>query len=420
MVYTNKRIPGNKWIETPTDIKVMEALNFEDYSVGNPALSPDDDKLFFVSCAPFPWAKGQTDIHYVDIIDNSTFSRVKPVPGINTSGRENFPHMSFNGTLYFSSDGIYKDEVDMDLIGEGLLDIYEVQNMNEILDNNNFSSSNAKIDIQHLPYPFNTDKDDFAIFIERPEDINSSEAIAYFSSNRVADSARGDDDIYRSKIRIKNSIKGRVLNAIAGDPIAQAMVELIDSIGMVKQTVLTDGQGGFNFEVTPGMTYRIRGSKAYFNDDLINYSEGKSDGLLQLDLVPFPCVFPKSIQFENDSADITFQAKIDILPLLEILLTNPEVRIKIESYTDSREPVDHTNLSLSQWRADSTKDYLISVGVNENQIVSAIGYANACLIVSDEEIAQSPPHLRNELHAKNRRSLIVFTHCAEEDTCKNN
>ena len=106
--------------------------------------------------------------------------------------------------------------------------------------------------------------------------------------------------------------------------------------------------------------------------------------------------------------------------MLEILLTSPEVRIKIESYTDSREPANHTNLQLSQWRADSTKDYLISVGVNENQIVSAIGYANRCLIVSDDEIDKAPPSLRNALHAKNRRSRIVFTHCTEEDPCKVN
>ena len=93
--------------------------------------------------------------------------------------------------------------------------------------------------------------------------------------------------------------------------------------------------------------------------------------------------------------------------LLEILLTNPDVKVKIESHTDSRGPADF-NLKLSQRRAQNTKDYLLKHGVKEDQIMSAKGFGETCLLITDEEINSAPPSERNEMHEKNRRSRFIL------------
>jgi tetratricopeptide (TPR) repeat protein len=195
-------LKDHKWVLDVEGTKQLDFLNLENYSVGNPAFSPDNKRLFFVSCAPYPDAKGQSDIYYTDIMVDGSFGPVKNVPGINTGGRESFPFVSSDGTLYFSSDGFYNYE-----LGLGLLDIYKVENINKVIQIAEEASNNnqqIEIVVEHLEAPFNSPKDDFAFFIEKPNGINSV-AYAYFSSNREHPEAQCDDDIYRVRLSVSKS-----------------------------------------------------------------------------------------------------------------------------------------------------------------------------------------------------------------------
>ena len=57
----------------------------------------------------------------------------------------------------------------------------------------------------------------------------------------------------------------------------------------------------------------------------------------------------------------------------------PNMVIQIESHTDSRS-TDQYNLSLSDRRAKSTRDYIINQGINTNRIESAKGFGETKLI----------------------------------------
>jgi outer membrane protein OmpA-like peptidoglycan-associated protein len=97
---------------TWTDV-VPLPLNNKNYSVGHPALSGDDSKLYFVS--DMPGSVGMTDIYVVDVLGDNTYSSPRNLNSINTKGREMFPFISKDDVLYFSSDGRN---------GLGNLDIY--------------------------------------------------------------------------------------------------------------------------------------------------------------------------------------------------------------------------------------------------------------------------------------------------------
>lgn len=392
---------NNNWVITEADRKALDFLNYDFYSFGNPALSPDNKRLFFVTCAPFPDAKGQTDIYYVDILDDGTYGKVENLKEVNTSGRESFPYISPDGSLYFSSDGIYENKLSL-----GLLDIYKVEDVDRVI------QKKKEVKIDHMESPINSNKDDFAFFIEESKENSNCEFYAYFSSNRDVPSAKGDDDIYRVKVKINKTIQGVVTDYSTKKPLANASVDLIDFEGKVIKTIQVDSSGIYKFDVECDQFYRLRGSMTRYDDDLEESNSDEHKEVINLQLTPYPCEIPVDhIEFDLDSDAISFDAKVALLPVIELLLTNPDIKIRIESHTDSQGSPEY-NRSLSERRAQSTKSYLISIGVKESQIISAKGFGEDCLLKSDEEIRNLPTdEEKDRAHKENRRSRFIIDDC---------
>lgn len=84
--------------------------------------------------------------------------------------------------------------------------------------------------------------------------------------------------------------------------------------------------------------------------------------------------------------------------VITVLNSNPNLSIELSSHTDSRSS-DSYNLQLSQKRAKSAVDYLISKGINKNRL-KAIGYGETKLLnrcINNVECSE-------EEHAINRRT----------------
>lgn len=400
---------SNTWVVTPEDIEAMKVFDLENFSIGNPALSPDNKRLFFSTCAPYSEAKGHTDIYYVDIKDDGSYSEVKSVPGINTNGRESFPFISKDSTLYFSSDGIYKDS-----LGLGLLDIYKVKNIYKVIET-------GKADVIHMEPPFNSDKDDFALFVEDPKNVDDCEFYAYFSSNREDPNAKGDDDIYRTKLKRPITIRGTIKDSKTRDFLSDAIVELIDSTGSILDTLQINSTGSFNFKVNCGQSYSLRGSKDRYEDDLKKFTSLDASKGINLELKPYPCLVSinyegfesiNKIEFGFNIDSIGSDAKDTLKKVLDLLLTNRDMKINIESHTDSR-GTNESNIELSKRRAENTKAYLIEQGVYESQIENAIGYGEERLCFTDEQIQNMPIEKREAAHKKNRRSHFIIVGCED-------
>ena len=77
--------------------------------------------------------------------------------------------------------------------------------------------------------------------------------------------------------------------------------------------------------------------------------------------------------------------------------------IKIEAHTDSRGTASY-NEKLSDRRAKSTRDYILSRGLDASRIQSAIGYGEKQLVNKCKDRVKCT----EEEHQENRRSKFII------------
>jgi len=363
----------------------IEELPFNDdvFSTGHPALSVDNKKLYFVSDREHVNALGQTDIYVVDINTDGSYSEPKNLgPKVNTEGREMFPYIAKDSTLYFSSDGY---------INLGLLDIYK---------SNIITDANAKA--ENLGAPFNSGADDFAFFIDTDTETG------YFSSNR--EGGKGNDDIYRfATFECKQTVNGVARDSKTQEPLAGATIKIINDAGKIIQEVTTAADGAYTYEVECNKAYSILGSKPDYKDDLKQMVAGSENNFvhtIDLNLVPlidYGQIVINPIFFDFDKWNIRTGAKYELENIVSVMREHPEMHIYIESHTDSRGR-DKYNMKLSDRRAKSTREYLLSRNIAPERIESAIGYGESQLL---NECSNGVKCSR-EKHQKNRRSYFYI------------
>ena len=105
----------------------------------------------------------------------------------------------------------------------------------------------------------------------------------------------------------------------------------------------------------------------------------------------------KDIHFNFDKYDIRPGDTVFLKENAEILKKYPKVKIQIEGHCDERGTNEY-NLALGERRANSTKNYLVSLGISPDRI-STISYG--------EEKPLDPGH-NEEAWGKNRRAHTVI------------
>lgn len=356
-------------------------FNDDVFSTGHPALSSDNKTLYVVSDRDGGF--GQTDIYAVAINDDGTYGEPLNLgEKVNSEGREMFPFVSKDSTLYFSSDGY---------LNLGLLDIYK----SNILKGDDSGPEN-------LGAPYNSGYDDFAFF------INSETQKGYFSSNRP--NGKGSDDIYSfNSKKCKQILEGVARDNTTGIPLTNVDVRLIDETGKVIEDVTTEANGTYTFDVNCNKTYSIVGTKTDYKEDKKSITTSDEDEKVNtLDLSLIPLIWDNQIVinpifFDFDKWDIRTDAQYELENIVDVMRKHPQMIIKIESHTDSRGS-DRYNLKLSDRRAKSTREYLLSRGVAPERITSAIGYGETKLL---NKCANGVPCTEEE-HQLNRRSYFYI------------
>ncbi len=213
-------------------------INSSEYSVHNPRVSPDGKELYYVSDSDQGF--GEDDIYKIKLHADGTYGVPENLgPKINTKGREIFPFLSSNNVFYFSSDGHG---------GKGYLDIFS----------SNYTSGTYD-EVKNVGGKINSEYDDFA-FIISPE-----KGIGYFSSARKG---QGGADIFGFKIKsveCNQLVAGVLKNKIDNTIISGATVQLL-SDGKEMQTVQTDENGIYAFEVDCEKSYLIKVQKDVFTN----------------------------------------------------------------------------------------------------------------------------------------------------------
>ena len=199
---------NNKW----TAAKQLP-FNKNSYSISNPSISLDGKTLYFNS--NMPGGLGGNDIWKVDVSEGDVYGTpVNLGSKINTEGNEQFPSITDDNMLYFSSDSRQ---------GLGGLDIY-------------FINLNKTEDAQNLGKPVNSEKDDFSF------SFNTKRNLGFFSSNREE-----SDDLYIAKPLCSVESTILVTNAVTGKILEGATVAILDDKKNIIETKTSDAKGNVDF-----------------------------------------------------------------------------------------------------------------------------------------------------------------------------
>ncbi|MBQ4819216.1 OmpA family protein [Aquimarina sp. MMG016] len=422
-LYKSQKVEG-EW-------SVPEKLSFNNisYSIEHPSLSVDGKKLYFAS--NMPGGYGGFDIYYVDVNLDGTYG--KPInlgTEINTKNREQFPYISENGHLFFSSNGH---------LGLGMMDIFVSE------------QKEGKLSVPiNLGGPINSSFDDFSL-------AYYNETKGYFASNRK----NVGDDIYAfeqtGEIFPREYVARFEVKDFATDnyiPKASAILynkkdeivyeSQLDSIAAFEKNVLP---GKYDFKAsadgyktrTKPLKIKEKEEETYVvylerekdettssdnNTDIENITDKtkttevnketkkeevtktrlkemlladkdgppvvEKNGKLYFDLPP--------IYFDYDKWNIRADSKKVLDDFALKLEKYKTVYIKISSHTDSR-GTDAYNQVLSEKRAESTRNYLALVGYVNARRMKFEGFGESQpLINCDNKVCTE------EEHQTNRRS----------------
>jgi outer membrane protein OmpA-like peptidoglycan-associated protein/tetratricopeptide (TPR) repeat protein len=347
-------------------------FNSKEYSLSNPSLSRDGKTLYFSS--NMPGSLGGVDIWKVSVTGDTYGTPENLGKKVNTEGNESFPFIADdNSTLYFASSGKQ---------GLGGYDVYVIDL--------------AKgTDAVNMGKPVNTEKDDFGFT------FNKAKNIGFLSSNR-----NGNDDIFSATPICAVNLLTTVTNAKTGAILADAKVAIVDDKKNIIATEMSDSKGEVKFKIECDKSYSIQASKDGFEGNVFPVAKSKGptakvDAALQpIDVIVTPTeIILNPIFFEFDKSNITQEGAFELDKLVQVMKNNDKLVIFAKSHTDRRGS-DSYNLTLSERRAQSTVQYIISKGIPAEKI-SGKGFGETEPKVVCDKCTE-------EEHSQNRRSEFLI------------
>lgn len=336
---------GSKWDN-------VEALNIsQDYSSKNPAVSKDGKTLYFSS--DMPGGHGLFDIYKAPINEDGTIGEpVNLGETVNTEAQEMFPFVGDDGTLYFSSNGH---------LGLGGLDVFFTK------DNGGDWSP-----VRNVGIPINSNYDDFAF------SIVDAAGEGFVSSNRPG--GVGSDDIYRI-IKLESLcdvlIAATVVDVRTGEPVSGAMVTLYDDQGnkIVTKATNADGVAEFIVECDKETELEVVMDGFESKKTTVEGTQEKNVNVtISLDpidkIIGDDMIALNPIYFEFDRSNITNDAAFELDKLVQVMNKYPDMVIDVTAHTDNRGS-DAYNMRLSDRRAKTTVQYVISKGIDAGRISGA-------------------------------------------------
>lgn len=449
---------GNRW----SNIKPFAFNKVEEYSVGHPAVSSDGNVLYFVSDMPGGQGNTDI-YYTTRQSDGSWGEPVNAGPVVNTAGKESYPYVDDNGVLYFSSNGhAGMGGLDI-FMAEGTHGAWTtVTNMGQPVNSpkNDYgimfteagkegllsSNRNSKNGTDNI-YSFslmarpvvvavnavdNTGAAMEGVKIDlRQKGVNESIAGAtdnsgtYYLNGRVGEQY----ELRNTKSGFQSQVMQLVIPETAGDTLrvpvtmreAKSVVVIKTikpnsaAIGNVNITVTRAGKndtvktvsnaaGEVVINGTVGDKFTVRGvKKGYLNQSLnVEIPEAAGDTLnytmrFESDEADKPIVM-ENVYYDTGMSDIREDAAVELDKLVTLLNENPNISIEIGSHTDSRQTKKY-NQKLSEERAKSVVDYLVSKGINMNRLRSK-GYGESQLLNKCKDGVKCS----EEQHQRNRRT----------------
>jgi len=334
-------------------VKLSSNVNLEGFNAIQPFVTADGKHLYFVSDKP--GGQGGDDIWVSDLdAEGNAVNSVNLGSTINTPLDEQAPYYDeLNKRLVYSSKG---------MTGLGGFDLFT-------------SAGNLGYwgKPKNMGYPINSAKDDLYYSLDA-----SNPNKFYISSDRQSDCCLEVFQAYDKRF----ILSGMVIDCDTHKPLPGVKVTFIDSLTKETLKEVTVGKDAkYTFAVNTNRPYNLMLEKTgYFTKVVPVPQPGnklKNDTLYSPDLclqafeVNKPIVI-KNILYDFNSADLRPESKTVLNSLATILKDNPKIKIELASHTDSIGS-DAYNNNLSQMRAQSCVDYIVSNGISTDRIF-AKGY----------------------------------------------
>lgn len=343
-------------------------------TIAHPAASPDGKWLYF--CSDMPGGEGGLDIWRASLRSNTDIAFIENLgPSVNSAGDEMFPTFAPDGVLYFSTNG--RETL-------GGLDIYS-----------------ARLDewdqwhLNHLGTPINSNADDFGMTFchsiqgtgsfPNPSNIKQEQE-GWFASNRGQ--GKGYDNLYAFMLpSIKIRITGYVYDTDE-EPIGEAIVRVVGRNGMNFKS-LTKPDGSYEVQIDRSTEYVMMAGKPEYLNRKAEFTSDpeEEDADYEVDFylpnISAP-VLIDNIFYDYNKARLREESYPALDDLILLLEDNPYTAIELAAHTD-RVGSQTFNLDLSQRRAESVVEYLISQGIDEGRL-SPVGYGKERPKVVDQKL----------------------------------
>ena len=357
--------------------------------IAHPALSPDGKFLYFAS--DYLTKNGDSDLFKVSISEDGTFGEIENLGNdINTEGRDSFPFITEDNTLIFASDG---------RPGMGGLDLFSID----------LTDSKAKV--ISLGETINSPFDDFGMVISN--DMTNG----YYTSNKPG--GKGDDDIYYFDLTIKKivliEIKGTIVDEETQEVQPNAVINLFDNDKILIASINSDTNGNFVFkDLKPNTAYSITVTKLNYQENSVSLVVN-SDNIEKIIRIkknepPYKIgdnlieiLSLNNIYFDLGKYTLRPESIIELDQVVAFLYKYNSIKIEVGSHTDSRQS-DIFNIKLSQDRAISTSNYIVSKGIDRSRLILK-GYGESKLINKCSDNVKCT----EEEHQQNRRSTFIIS-----------
>jgi OOP family OmpA-OmpF porin len=366
--------------------KMNDKVNLDGYRSTDPIISADGSILYYSSNRPGGFGKMDLWFEYIDEDGRTYGDPINMGPLFNTSEDEVSPFFhEGTTTLYFSSDGH---------AGFGGLDVFKAS-LNK--DDSVWTAP------RNLGMPINSSKDD-TYFV-----LDANQQNGFVSSDRKdCESCTGSacNKLY-SVTKEKNvyDVKGVVYNAETNAPEANATITFKDIRSDWDPFVITtDSTGSFFYELKEGIELYMKAQKPNFLGDAgtvitLGLTESKH---FERDFFISPIAsgnisFP-NIEFDFETMILRQTAMKALSNMAEVLKLNNDFKISIESHTDiSERGLDKNNIQLSEQRSKACFDYLVSLGIAPERMVTK-GFGDTRLITANPKTEED--------HQRNRRTTF--------------
>ena len=219
-------------------------------------------------------------------------------------------------------------------------------------------------------------------------------------------------DIYLTPEVCHQHLTIKVFDKFSNESLSNAKISVAkNNVLEGEQTV--NENGSINFELECNARYRFNIKSADYRNhvEIIETTTVRNDSIQRKIGLSYSQDFivvnerklirTGRIDFELDEAEIMEQTGLELNRVVETMEKYPDLRVLIESHTDSRAPDDY-NLTLSKNRAQVVRNYLISKGIPPNRL-NAKGFGETKLL---NECSNGVKCSESQ-HLQNRRTEIV-------------